>query len=79
MKKAKKKKAPMSTEPPVEKIERGWAEVLPRFPDDILLRSKGFKVHSRPKDKPAVWQRSGVLFDEPDALEIALGEDCTPF
>lgn len=38
---------------------------------DILLRSAGFQIVSRPKTGPAVWKRNDKLADETLALALA--------
>lgn len=43
-----------------------------RFPTDALLRSKGFKIHSRHKADEAVWEMNGHRYGQKMILE-ALG------
>ena len=39
--------------------------------DDVLIRRAGFRIHSRPKGKPAVWIRNGATCPHPLALDVA--------
>lgn len=42
-----------------------------RFPDDDMLRVRGFKIVGRPKNGQNIWERHRQLYDELTALEIA--------
>ena len=33
-----------------------------RFAFDAFLRSRGFKIHSRQKNNPAIWIKESILF-----------------
>jgi len=37
--------------------------------DDQVLRSYGYKIHSRRKDREAVWEKDGELVSHSDALQ----------
>lgn len=42
-----------------------------RYPADTFLREHGFKIHSRPKTGPAVWERHGVAYPHDEAVTYA--------
>ena len=66
----------MKFPPPEPEGERGWAEHRVRFPRDIKLRRKGFKIEHRPKDGEAVWSKGGVVYEQLEAeLEIERGHE----
>ena len=44
-----------------------------RHSRDAFLRSKGFKIHARPRHGHSVWERGGELYDYPVALAEAEG------
>ena len=39
---------------------------------DSQLRMHGFRIHARPKNKPAVWVKDGEYFSHADAVRHAL-------
>lgn len=45
-----------------------FSETKERFSEDVYLRLKGFKIHSRPSDTEAVWTRDGKLYDHSEAI-----------
>lgn len=63
-------------------LKRGWPmkspwELTPfrsRWPVDQLLRRRGFVIHARPRNRPAVWSRDGVLYIESEAIKVSLRE-----
>lgn len=44
------------------------------FPDDILLRDRGFQIYLRPANREAIWIRDGVYFRQADAVAKARQE-----
>lgn len=46
-----------------------FAEVAVRFPDDILLRQYGFKIHSRKENQSPIWSRGNKLYCQQKALD----------
>lgn len=41
------------------------------YPNDVLLRLQGFKIHGRPKGSEARWTKDGKLYLEKEALALA--------
>ena len=48
-----------------------------RFPDDDLLRRRGFSIHARPRGGPAVWKRGDEYLIVTTAVLVALAEEAT--
>lgn len=40
-----------------------------RFALDIMLRRRGFRIHSRPAKGPPIWERNHLFFTQIDALK----------
>lgn len=40
-----------------------------RFALDAMIREAGFKIHSRKKGKPVVWENNGVLIEQNDLVK----------
>jgi hypothetical protein len=55
--------------PPPEDYDTGGPsrETFDRYPADRRLRTFGFRIHSRPKDGPPVWDREGRLYSQSEA------------
>ncbi len=51
-------------------ITRSFQERRNLHPRDLLLRWHGFRVHSRPRGKPAIWERGGNFYTEADAVAM---------
>lgn len=46
------------------------------FPMDVYLRNNGFSIYSRPHQGPVLWVRSGVVYEQEEALGLVqLAED----
>ena len=41
---------------------------------DVFLREYGFQIASRPSSGFPVWSRNGKMYDEKDAVKIAIAE-----
>ncbi len=44
-----------------------WRERRNVYPADRKLRSRGFKILSRPRRGPVLWQRAGKTFTQAEA------------
>ncbi len=54
--------------------DSGWAERRDMHPRDILLRSKGFRIHLRPNDAPTLWIRFGKVWTFEEAMALVEAE-----
>lgn len=45
-----------------------------RHAADALLRSQGFRIHSRPRSGEPLWERHGAVYPQPEALGLCPAE-----
>jgi hypothetical protein len=47
----------------------GWEETRDLHPEDVFLRSHGYRIEHRRKNEAAVWSLAGKQYTEGEALE----------
>jgi hypothetical protein len=55
-------------------VRKSTEEKRDRFPNDQRLRRFGFRIHSRPSNGPAVWERNGHIYEWSEAQRIVTHE-----